>query len=43
VFHWHSQVSNTPNPYVERVEIRVMASRRGEHALAQLVGYLVKR
>ena len=43
VFHWHSQVSNTPNPYVERVEIRVMATPGDEHALAQLVGYLVQR
>lgn len=42
-FHWHSQVSNTPNPYVERVEIRVTAAADSEHALAILVGYLVNR
>lgn len=43
VFHWQAQVSNTPNPYVERVEIRVTATPGGEHALAQMVGYLVNR
>lgn len=42
-FHWNSQVSTTPNPYVERVEIRVSAAAGGEHALAILVGYLVNR
>jgi general secretion pathway protein I len=42
-FHWRSQVSGTPNPYVERVEIRVAASADGDHALAMLVGYLVNR
>ena len=43
VFHWQSQVSTTPNPYVERVEIRVTAAAGNEHALAVLVGYLVNR
>ena len=43
VFHWKSDISNTPNPYVERVEIRVTATAENEHALAVLVGYLVKR
>ena len=47
VFHWHSDISNTPNPYVERVEIRVTteaaAAAESEHALAVLVGYLVNR
>lgn len=42
-FHWSSQVSATPNPYVERVEIRVTEEAGGEHALAMLVGYLVNR
>ncbi len=42
-FHWQSQVSTTPNPYVERVEIRVGASADNPHALAILVGYLVNR
>jgi len=42
-FHWKSQVSGTPNPYVERVEIRVAATADSEHALATLVGYLVNR
>jgi general secretion pathway protein I len=42
-FHWKSQVSATPNPYVERVEIRVSASADNDHALAILVGYLVNR
>jgi general secretion pathway protein I len=41
-FRWKSQVSVTPNPYVERVEITVSNSK-SEHALATLVGYLVKR
>ncbi len=41
-FRWKSQVSFTPNPYVERVEITVTAND-SEHALATLVGYLVKR
>jgi general secretion pathway protein I len=47
VFHWKSDISNTPNPYVERVEIRVTteaaAAAESEHALAVLVGYLVNR
>lgn len=43
VFHWHTQVSTTPNPYVERVEVRVTATSEDEHALAQMVGYLVSR
>lgn len=43
VFYWQSQVSGTPNPFVERVDIRVMASPEADHALAILVGYLVKR
>jgi general secretion pathway protein I len=42
-FHWKSQVSTTPNPYVERVEIRVAANAESDHALALLVGYLVNR
>lgn len=42
-FHWSSQVSGTPNPYVERVEIRVTAEAGNEHALAILIGYLVNR
>jgi len=42
-FHWKSQVSTTPNPFVERVEIRVTATADSEHALATLVGYLVNR
>jgi len=42
-FHWKSQVSTTPNPFVERVEIRVTASPDSEFALVTLVGYLVKR
>jgi general secretion pathway protein I len=42
-FHWKSQVSTTPNPFVERVEIRVMATNDSDHALASLVGYLVNR
>jgi len=42
-FHWQSQVSGTPNPYVERVEIRVTTVAGSEHALATLVGYLVNR
>jgi general secretion pathway protein I len=43
VFYWQSQVSGTPNPFVERVEIRVMARPESEHALATLIGYLVRR
>ncbi len=42
-FHWQSQVSTTPNPYVERVEIRVGTAADNPHALAILVGYLVSR
>jgi general secretion pathway protein I len=42
-FHWKTQVSTTPNPYVERVEIRVANTTNGDFALATLVGYLVKR
>lgn len=42
-FHWRSQVSDTPNPYVERVEIRVATTADNDHALAMLVGYLVNR
>ncbi len=42
-FHWTSEVGTTPNPYVERVEIRVAAVAGGQHALAILVGYLVNR
>ncbi len=43
VFHWKSDISSTPNPFVERVEIRVTAAAESDHALAILVGYLVKR
>ncbi len=42
-FHWTSEVGATPNPYVERVEIRVTAAADDTHALAILVGYLVNR
>jgi general secretion pathway protein I len=42
-FHWQAQVSTTPNPFVERVEIRVTASADSQHALATQVGYLVNR
>ena len=42
-FHWTIQVSTTPNPYVERAEIRVAGSADSDHALAILVGYLVNR
>jgi general secretion pathway protein I len=42
-FHWKTEVSATPNPFVERVEIRVSNSTDGDHALNTLVGYLVNR
>jgi len=42
-FYWKSQVSTTPNPFVERVEITVTNAGNSDHALATLVGYLVNR
>jgi general secretion pathway protein I len=42
-FHWKIQVSTTPNPFVERVEIQVMPNADSKTTLATLIGYLVNR
>lgn len=39
---WREAVSTTPNPSFRRVEIRVSAADGGDHALAQLTGFLVR-
>lgn len=39
---WHETVSATPNQAFRRVEIRVGAAGRDEHALARLTGYLAR-
>lgn len=39
---WEERVSNTPNIAFRRIEIRVYAGARDEHALTQLVGYLAR-
>jgi general secretion pathway protein I len=39
---WHETVSATPNRAFRRVEIRVGAAGRDEHALARLTGYLAR-
>jgi general secretion pathway protein I len=42
-FTGKARSATRPIRYVERVEIRVTAAAESEHALAVLVGYLVKR
>lgn len=39
---WRETVSTTPNHSFRRVEIRVGAVGRDDHALAQLTGYLAR-
>lgn len=39
-FHWQEDVSNTPNQYFRRVELRVYSEDDRDFALAILAGYV---
>ncbi len=39
-FHWQEDVSNTPNKYYRRIELRVYNNEDRDFALVSLIGYL---
>ena len=41
-FVWRETVSGTPNARFRRVEVQVFPARRPNHAVAKLVGYVVR-
>jgi len=41
-FTWQETVSQTPNPRFRRVEVRVFPASAPNHAVATLVGYVVR-
>lgn len=39
-FHWQEDVSNTPNKYYRRIEMRVYNNEDRDFALVTLIGYI---
>jgi general secretion pathway protein I len=42
-FTWRETVSETPNPYFRRIEIKVFSPRRADYAVAQLVSHVARK